>query len=135
MSSMDAVPSPIDMLSMMDDTTTTTTAIRPFRRLLLHRLPQWEMGGGFGYTDDFIGPGSNTAMSTKNPGLTIAEVRSAEAALAAYAIFAVPDNYLYDNGGDDDDERSNRVSLRITNHYGKERNSLLMRRMQNSIVN
>ena len=108
MSSMDAGPSPIDMLSMMDDTTTTATT--SVSSTIVAQASS--MGGGFGYTDDFIGPGSNTAMSTKNPGLTIAEVRSAEAALAAYAIFAVPDNYLYDDDGDDDDERSNRVSLR-----------------------
>jgi hypothetical protein len=110
MSSMDVGPSPIDMLSMMDDTTTTTTATTSVSSTIVAQASS--MGGGFGYTDDFIGPGSNTAMSTKNPGLTIAEVRSAEAALAAYAIFAVPDNYLYDDDGDDDDERSNRVSLR-----------------------
>ena len=96
MSSMDAGPSPIDMLSMMDDTTTTATT--SVSSTIVAQASS--MGGGFGYTDDFIGPGSNTAMSTKNPGLTIAEVRSAEAALAAYAIFAVSDNYLYDDDGD-----------------------------------
>jgi len=58
-------------------------------------------GGGGGMMDDFMGPGSSTAMSQKNPGVTIAEERSADATLASYSAFAVSDNYLYD---DDDDE-------------------------------
>jgi hypothetical protein len=102
-------PSPIDMLSMMDDSSTTTPTTTSVSSTIVAQAPS--MGGGFGYTDDFIGPGSNTAMSSKNPGLTIAEVRSAEATLAAYAEFAVPDNFLYDDDIDDD-ERSNKVSLR-----------------------
>jgi hypothetical protein len=102
-------PSPIDMLSMMDDSSTTTPTTTSVSSTIVAQASS--MGGGFGYTDDFIGPGSNTAMSSKNPGLTIAEVRSAEATLAAYAEFAVPDNFLYDDDIDDD-ERSNKVSLR-----------------------
>lgn len=109
MSSFDAGPSSIDLLSMMDDTATPTTSATSVSSTIVAQASS--MGGGFGFTDDFIGPGSNAAMSTKNPGLTIAEVRSAEAALAAYSVFAVPDNYLYDDDGDDD-ERPNRVSLR-----------------------
>lgn len=110
-SSLDAGPSPIDMLSMMDDSTTTSTSTTTSVSSTIVAQASSSLGGGFGFTDNFIGPGSNTAMSTKNPGLTIAEVRSAEAVLAAYSAYTVPDNYLYDDD-DDDYERSNKISLR-----------------------
>ncbi len=35
--------------------------------------------------DDFMGPGSNVAMSRKNPGVTIAEERSADTTLSSYS--------------------------------------------------
>ena len=53
---------------------------------------------------DFLGSNSQNSMSMKNPGITIAEERTAEATLASYAAFAVEDNYLYDD--DDDDYKS-----------------------------
>eukprot|EP00804_Cyclotella_cryptica_P029218 CCRYP_011657-RB/>CCRYP_011657-RB protein AED:0.05 eAED:0.05 QI:284/1/1/1/1/1/2/1084/658 len=59
--------------------------------------------------DFFMGGGSSlnsSAMSTKNPGVTVAEERSAEATLAAYAAFAVSDNFLYN------DEEEEEAALR-----------------------
>ena len=53
------------------------------------------------FEDDYMGPGSNNAMSLKNPGVSIAEERDANSILASYSAYAVSDNYLYD---DDDDE-------------------------------
>lgn len=52
--------------------------------------------------DDFLGPGSGAALSQRNPGATVAEERSADATLASYSAFAVSDNYLYDDDGDDE---------------------------------
>ena len=57
---------------------------------------------GSASSDDYLGPGSNTAMSLKNPGLSIAEERSADAVLASYSAFAVSDNYLFNDDTDDD---------------------------------
>jgi len=51
--------------------------------------------------DDYMGPGSNTQMSMKNPGVSIAEERSADAVLSSYSAFAVSNNNLYDEDDDD----------------------------------
>ena len=59
--------------------------------------------------DDYLGPGSSNAMSMKNPGVTVAEERTAEATLASYAAFAVEDNYLYDD--EDEDEMMKSAGL------------------------
>ena len=54
-------------------------------------------------TDTIVGsPSSGTNMSAKNPGMTPADERSTESALSAYSLFAVSDNYLYE---DDDEEQ------------------------------
>jgi len=59
--------------------------------------------------DDYLGPGSSNAMSMKNPGVTVAEERTAEATLASYAAFAVEDNYLYDDEDEDEMMKSARL--------------------------
>ncbi|KAL7489384.1 hypothetical protein ACHAW6_014979 [Cyclotella cf. meneghiniana] len=61
------------------------------------------------FSDEFFMGGSSlsgSAMSTKNPGVTVAEERSAEATLAAYASYAVSDNFLYN------DEEEEEAALR-----------------------
>lgn len=82
-------PSPIDMVGKMDHGASSSMAAAVASQ-----------AADRGNRDDFTGPGSSEAMSMKNPGVTVAEERSADATLASYAAFAVPDNYLYD----DDDE-------------------------------
>jgi hypothetical protein len=52
----------------------------------------------------------SSAMSTKNPGVTVAEERSAEATLSNYARYAVSDNYLYDE--DDEEEELRAMGIR-----------------------
>jgi len=49
------------------------------------------------------GNSNNNQLSTKNPGVTVAEERSAESTLTSYALYAVSDNYLYN---DDEDEET-----------------------------
>lgn len=81
--------SPIDMVGMMDKGKMEEGAISSVASAIASQASASGM-------DDFTGPGSNAAMSMKNPGATISEERNAEATLASYSDFAVSDNYLYD---------------------------------------
>lgn len=106
--------SPIDMVGKMDDTSkrlVSRSGINDSSSSL--SSPSSSMTSAMAsqsYTeDDYVGPGSSNAMSMKNPGVTVAEERNAEATLASYAAFAVEDNYLYDD--EDEDEMMKSAGL------------------------
>jgi len=92
-------PSPIDMVGMMDGTNKNKKDDMFSSSSVASTIASQAAASLAG--DDFMGPGSSAAMSQKNPGVTIAEERSADATLASYSAFAVSDNYLYDDDDDD----------------------------------
>mmetsp|Transcript_6663 Transcript_6663/g.15109 ORF Transcript_6663/g.15109 Transcript_6663/m.15109 type:complete len:799 (+) Transcript_6663:59-2455(+) len=97
-------PSPIDMVGMMDKSMNDgaySSSSGTASNVASQSAASSAMGGDG--LDDFMGPGSNTAMSMKNPGVPISEERNAYATLASYEVFAVSNNFLYN---DDDDEMS-----------------------------
>jgi xanthine phosphoribosyltransferase len=98
--------SPIDMVGKMDDTAKRIVS----RSSSSSPASMASTIASQSYTeDDYLGPGSSNAMSMKNPGVTVAEERTAEATLASYAAFAVEDNYLYDD--EDEDEMMKAAGL------------------------
>ncbi|KAL7543326.1 hypothetical protein ACHAXR_012678 [Thalassiosira sp. AJA248-18] len=102
--------SPIDMVGMMNDQNSNmdNDSFSMESAMASQMASSSSSVGGGGSMDDFMGPGSNAAMSMKNPGVTIAEERNADATLASYSAFAVSDNYLFDidkDDGDDDEMR------------------------------
>lgn len=109
--------SPIDMVSMIGDASSGmgrsggssggSSAVSSTNMAATIAAQSSAMG------DDYYGaPSANNAMSIKNPGVTIAEERSAEAALASYASNAVSDNYLFN---DEDDEEQSLKAMRLRN--------------------
>ena len=60
--------------------------------------------------DRFTQSSSSGPMSTKNPGVTLSEERSAEATLSQYSTYAVSNNYLYDE--DEEEEALNALGIR-----------------------
>ena len=58
----------------------------------------------------FTQSSSSGPMSTKNPGVTLSEERSAEATLSQYSTYAVSNNYLYDE--DEEEEALNALGIR-----------------------
>ena len=107
--------SPIDMVGMMSASTSGAAGSNMNNMeepsLASTIASQSSLAGSASLDGDYLGPGSNTVMSLKNPGLSIAEERSADAVLARYSEFAVSDNYLY-NDDDDDDMISKGMLLR-----------------------
>jgi hypothetical protein len=94
MDSQDDLPGPSSVSSMSSTGVASTIASQ-------------SMGGENLYTSSTVG---SSAMSTKNPGVTVAEERSAEATLANYAVYAVSDNYLYDE--DEEEEALKAMGIR-----------------------
>lgn len=93
-------PSPIDMVGMIGNDNTASSSSSMNSAMASQAAASSPAGGGsggLGGMDDFMGPGSNVAMSMKNPGVTIAEERTADSTLDSYAAYAVSDNYLYDD--------------------------------------
>ena len=95
-------PSPIDMVGMMSKNMEGGSSSMSMASAIASQSASsiGGVGGSGGSVDDFTGPGSNAAASMKNPGVTIADERSAMSTLDSYSKFAVSDNYLYD----EDDE-------------------------------
>lgn len=107
--------SPIDMVGKMDDTSKrlVSRSGKNDSSSSLSSSPSSSMSSTMASQsyaeDDYVGPGSSNAMSMKNPGVTVAEERTAEATLASYAAFAAEDNYLYDD--EDEDEMMKSAGL------------------------